>query len=157
LKANHRSPISAGGEKGRNLSRSVVIRQLVKGLQICDDVRCHRVFHWAICGVSSVLLCACRCSGGRGYCRGLQGASKLPMQVMENGRALKSEIGQRLARRYVVKFDCSFGFSLPDGTCCFCSCRRKSQHQGGHVLSAGYVIEPRDLYAGKPHWTLRGS
>jgi hypothetical protein len=110
LKANHRSPISAGREKGRNLSRSVVIRQLVEGLQICNDVRCHRVFHWAICGVSSVLLCTCRCSGGgEGIAEASRGPAKLPMQAMENGRALKSEIGQRLAR-YVVKFDCRSAF-----------------------------------------------
>jgi hypothetical protein len=101
LKANHRSPISAGGRKGRNVSRSVAIRQLVKdyGFAMTYDVT--EFFTGLFCGVLSVLLCLLvRCSGGGGVLpRPPGGQANYQCKRWRIWGVLKSESGQKIGKK----------------------------------------------------------
>jgi hypothetical protein len=74
------------------------------------------------------------------------------MQAMENGEHLKSKIGQRLVRRYVVKFCLPSSavsarqhmFSVPAG--------EKKSTLGRACYQRGISLNRETLFAGKPRW-----
>lgn len=140
---NHCAPISAR-RKGRNTSRSVTIRQLLRGLQIYNDVcflHCHRVF--------SVLVGVL---GARGTAEASRAQANYQYRRWRIGSAQKARLGKDWQKYVVEVLSAVLGSLYQAAHVRSCSCRRKKSQLWAEacVISGAYHCTATPCSRGSP-------